>query len=83
MKLAYQISSRLGSVHCDLHHMGISTSVVKEKAVVKVCCNYFLKAVEEQLNKHFGSDFIKDNVRLRLPASIAVGDNVPEESGEE
>jgi len=65
--LAYQISKNLNNLHCDLHHMGISTGTSKEITIVKVCCDYFRSDVETELEKRYGKDFVKANIRFRLP----------------
>ncbi|MGN6181548.1 MAG: hypothetical protein ACTHNW_20365 [Mucilaginibacter sp.] len=65
--LAYQISRNLNNLHCDLHHMGISTGTSKETTIVKVCCEYFRSDVEKELEKRYGKELVKTHIRFRLP----------------
>jgi hypothetical protein len=67
--LAYQISRDLSNLHCELHHMGLSTRNSKETTVVKTCCSYFKDDVEKELQKRFGADFVKEHIRFQLPVT--------------
>jgi len=80
--LAYQVSREMSSLHCELHHMGLSTRSSKDSVVVRVCCNYFKDEVEEELQKRFGETFIKEHIRFQLPVaemSYTPAANFPEE----
>lgn len=80
--LAYNISRDLCNLHCELHHMSLSTRNAKEVAVVKVCCGYFKDEVEAELQKRYGEEFVKGHIRFQLPAieqsNVSVA-NFPEE----
>lgn len=75
--LAYKISRDLSNLHCDLHHLGISTKSSKEQTIVKVCCDYFRDEVQEALNKRFGKDFVSANIRFSLPVGEASTPSLP------
>jgi hypothetical protein len=65
--LAYEISRDFGNKHCDQHRQGISTSMFKQNAIVRVCCLYFRDEMQQTLINRYGEDKVRANVRFRLP----------------
>lgn len=66
--LAFQISRDFSELHCDLHHLGLSTRVSKDFTVVKVCCKFFRQEAETALEKKFGNNYVSTHIRFQLPA---------------
>jgi hypothetical protein len=71
--LAFRISRDFSYLHCELHHMGLSTRKTKENTVVRVCCAYFKGDVEKALQQEFGHHFVSQNIRIQLPAKASTG----------
>lgn len=67
--LAYQISRDLSNLYCELHHMSLSSRNAKELTVVKVCCSHFKGEVEQELERKFGAEFVKEHIRFQLPVT--------------
>ncbi|HEY9001577.1 MAG TPA: hypothetical protein VIM89_09495 [Mucilaginibacter sp.] len=74
MLLSFQISQKLSGEFCFIHHMGISTSMADETAIVKVCCPYFKEEIEGQLRKQFAPEFSNGKIRIQLPG-ITINDS--------